>query len=230
MTLKGETELHRITAELWPRVPRDCSSKKTLCKSQQLLAGFHIELFSPVAYTLWHTYSILCPDGQYREFVDKNSRKILHLPVWKMPFMQCLCCLPHRTSFLLMKAPELGTKKTNQPTKTSPKMGLLGFIMSWSESHISQKTSNCITKSLHVNWLYTWKGYDFHYQSEWVDRLIFQLLKPAEAHPFPHTKSPTFTYMQENHPDQSDSKRRAIYTLTLNNFIGINLYNFSSTH
>lgn len=128
MTLKGETEPHRITAELWPRVPRDCSSKETLCKSQQLLAGFHIELFLPVAYTLWDTYSILCPDGQYREFIDKNSRKILHLPVWKMPFMQCLCCLPHRTSFLLTKAPELGTKKTTKQTKPHQKWDSLALL------------------------------------------------------------------------------------------------------
>lgn len=215
----------RITAELWPWVPKDGSSKKTLCKSQQLSAGFPIELFFPAVYSLWDMYSILCPDGQYQEFIDKNLRKILHPPMWKMPFMQYLCCLTHRTSFLPIEAPELGTK--SQLNKTPPNMGLPGFIMSCSESCISQKTSNCIIKSLHLNWLYTWKGYYFHYQSEWVDRLIFQLLKPA--HPFPHTKSPTFTYVQEN-PDQSDSMRRAIYTLTLNNFIGINLCNFGSTH
>lgn len=99
----------RITAEL---CPSDCCSKKTLCNSQQVLAGFPIELFPPVTYSLWDMYSILCPDGQYQEFIDKNSRKILHLLVWKKPFMQYLCCLPHRTYFLLIKVPAQATKKT----------------------------------------------------------------------------------------------------------------------
>jgi len=74
---------------------------------------------------------MLCPDGQYQEFTDKNSRKILHLPVWKKPFMQYLCCLPHRTSFLLINDPALATKEkkkkknpnTTTTTKRQPKAG-----------------------------------------------------------------------------------------------------------
>lgn len=76
--------------------------------------GFQLTLllnFFPCTSLLWGP--ILCPGGWHQEFIDKNSRKIFHLPAWKKPFMQYLCFLPHRTSILLTKVCALATKKPN---------------------------------------------------------------------------------------------------------------------
>lgn len=102
----------RMRAELCPPQPPETCSEKTLSKSPQLQPILLLNFF-PCTSQLWDMCSILCPGGWHQEFIDKISRKILHLPAWKKPFMQYLCFLPHRTSILLTKVSALATKEIN---------------------------------------------------------------------------------------------------------------------